>query len=349
MSRAAFGLTPDGRAVEAVTLRGPRLTARVLTLGATVQDLRLEGVAHPLVLGFPTADGYFGPGLYAGALVGRFANRLGGGRFTIDGRAYQADRNERGRTLLHGGTEGIHHRIWTVADLSADRVTLTLELPDGHMGFPGKLTIRAEISVAGDALAFDLRATTDAPTLCNLAHHGYFALDGSGDARGHLLQVAADHYLPVDADLIPTGEVAPVTGTRFDFRQRRDLRGGEYDHNLCLGPSRTALRPVATLTGRTGLRMEIETTEPGLQLYDGRHFDGVAGLVGLCYGPHAGVALETQGWPDAPNHPGFPDAVLRPGQEYRAVTRYRFGRQAGPVRGRNHAASPISGKNEHST
>lgn len=326
MSLSAFGATPDGRPVEAVALRGPRLAARVLTLGATVQDLRLEGVAHPLVLGFPTAEAYFGPGLYAGALVGRFANRLAGGRFIIDGKEYRADRNERGRTQLHGGSDGIHHQIWSVADLAADRVTLTLELPDGHMGFPGALRIRAEISVADDALAFDLRAETDAPTLCNLAHHGYFALDDSGDARGHLLQVAADHYLPVDADLIPTGEIAPVDGTRFDFRRPRDLRGGEYDHNLCLAPARGPLRPVATLTGRTGLRMQVETTEPGLQLYDGRHFDGVAGLDGRHYGPHAGLALETQGWPDAPNHPGFPDAVLRPGQDYRAVTRYRFGR-----------------------
>lgn len=324
MSRAAFGFTPDGRAVEAVALRGPSLTARVLTLGATVQDLRLEGVAHPLVLGFDTPAPYFGPGLYTGALVGRFANRLGRGRFSIDGREHRADRNERGRTLLHGGVDGIHHWIWTIADLAGDRVTLGLDLPDGHMGFPGRLTIRAEISVAGDALVFDLLASTDAPTLCSLAHHGYFALDDSGDARGHLLQVAADHYLPVDADLLPTGEVAPVAGTRFDFRRPRDLRGGDYDHNLCLGAARGPLRPVAALTGRTGLQMEIETTEPGLQLYDGRHFDGVAGLDGRPYRPHAGVALETQGWPDAPNHPGFPDAVLRPGQDYRAVTRYRF-------------------------
>ena len=326
MTPDAFGTTPDGRPVAAVTLRGPHLTARVLTLGATVQDLRLDGVAHPLVLGFPAAEDYFGPGLYAGALVGRFANRLGGGRFAIDGREYRAGCNEAGRNLLHGGADGIHHGIWTIAGLAGDRVALVLELPDGHMGFPGALRIRAEISVCGDALAFDLRAEADAPTLCSLAHHGYFALDDSGDARGHLLQAAADHYLPVDAGLIPTGEIAAVEGTRFDFRRPRDLRGGDYDHNLCLARARGPLRPVAALTGRSGLRMEIETTEPGLQLYDGRHFDGAAGLDGRRYGPHAGVALETQLWPDAPNHPGFPDAVLRPGQVWRAVTRYRFRR-----------------------
>ncbi len=324
--RAAFSTTPDGRAVEAIALRGPLLTARVLTLGATVQDLRLAGVEHPLVLGFDDPAPYFGTGLYAGALVGRFANRLAGGRFAIDGQPYQADRNQDGRHLLHGGAQGTHHRIWTIADLAADRAVFTLSLPEGHMGFPGTLHIRATISVADDALAFDLRAKTDAATLCNLAHHGYFTLDDSGDIRGHRLQVAAEHYLPVDADLIPTGEIAPVAGTRFDFRQGRDLRGGDYDHNLCLGPARTPLRPVAVLTGATGLRMQVETTEPGLQLYDGRHFDGVPGLGGRRYGPHAGVALETQVWPDAPNHPGFPDAVLRPGQEYRALTRYRFPR-----------------------
>ena len=305
-----FGHLPDGRAVEAVRISGPRLSATVLTLGATVQDLRLAGVAHPLVLGFPVLAPYLEAGLYVGALVGRVANRIGGARFTLDGREVRVDANE-GPNLLHGGSDGIQRQLWRVEDRAADRLLLALDLPDGHMGFPGNLAMRAGISVAGDALGFDLTATTDAATPVSLAHHGYFTLDDSGDIRRHRLQVAADHYLPVDAALIPTGRIAPVAGSPHDFRQQRAIGAG-HDHNLCLAPARRPLRPVATLIGQTGLRMEIETTEPGLQLYDGRHLG------------YAGVALETQMWPDAVNHPAFPDPILRPGEVFRARTRYRF-------------------------
>lgn len=305
-----FGHLPDGRAVEAIRLSGPHLSATILTLGATVQDLRMQGVAHPLVLGFPALAPYLGAGLYVGALVGRVANRIGGARFTLDGREVRVDANE-GANLLHGGADGIHRQLWRVEERTPDRVRLALDLPDGHMGFPGNLAISAQISVADDALDFDLTATPDAATPVSLAHHGYFTLDDSGDIRAHRLQVAAEHYLPVDAELIPTGQVAPVAGTDHDFRQAREIGAG-HDHNLCLSHTRTALRPVATLTGQTGLRMDIETTEPGMQLYDGRHLG------------HAGVALETQIWPDAVNRPAFPDPILRPGETFRARTRYRF-------------------------
>lgn len=323
MSNEVFDHLPDGRAVAAIRLRGARLSATVLTMGATVQDLRLAGVAHSLVLGFPRLAPYLDAGLYVGALVGRVANRIGGARFSLDGRAVVVDANERGN-FLHGGSDGIHHQIWQIAEQGTEHVVLTLDLPDGHMGFPGKLAIRAMISVAGDALAFDLSATAGAPTPVNLAHHGYFTLDDSGDCRGHRLRVAAAHYLPVDAALIPTGEIAPVAGTAFDFRTGRRIDPAGYDHNLCLGPQREELRPVAELQGASGLRMQIETTEPGLQLYDGRHFNGLDGLDGRRYGAFAGLALETQGWPDAVNRPQFPDMILRPGQTYRALTRYRF-------------------------
>lgn len=316
---------PDGRPVEAIRLRGDQLSATVLTMGATVQDLRLDGVAQPLVLGFPRLAPYFSGGLYVGALVGRVANRIGGAGFTLDGRKIGVDANERGN-MLHGGIDGIHHHIWDIDACGPDHVTLTLDLPDGHMGFPAAVAIRAGISVAGDALSFDLSATSDAPTPVNLAHHGYFSLDDSGDIRGHLLRVAAGHYLPVDPGLIPTGEIAPVEGTAFDFRSGRVVAPGGYDHNLCLGTQREALRPVAELRGASGITMQIDTTEPGLQIYDGRHFSGVAGLDGQTYGMFAGLALETQGWPDAVNNPHFPDTILRPGKAYRAITRYRFQR-----------------------
>ncbi|MDF3606274.1 galactose mutarotase [Paracoccus sp. DMF-8] len=319
---------PDGREVQAITLQGARLTARVLTLGAIVQDLRLNGVAHPLVLGFDRVAPYLSaPGRYVGALVGRYANRIGGARFDLDGRRHDVTPNE-GANLLHGGPDGIDLHLWTIGELALDQVELFLSLPDGHMGFPGKLDIRAVISVTDDALGFDLSARTDAPTLCNLAHHGYFTLDDAGDIRRHRLMIHAGRYLPVDAALIPTGRIAPVAGTGFDFRAMRPIGDHPYDHNFCLSDMRAALRPVARLQGQSGLSMTVETTEPGLQLYDGRHFDGISGLEGRRYGPHAGVALETQNWPDAPNRPGFPDAVLRPGDDWRAITRYCFAQAA---------------------
>ncbi len=320
-----FDTLPDGQEVLAVDLAGPRLRARVITLGATVQDLRLAGVPHPLVLSLPDALSYLGPGLYVGAIVGRFANRIGNARFDLDGVTHQVDRNFRGRHLLHGGSEGTHCQLWQIEAFDATRITLTLTLPDGHMGFSGAIHIRAVIAIPADALEVELTATADAPTPCNLAHHGYFDLDGLGDIRDHSLRIAADHYLPVDTDLIPTGQIAAVTGTPFDFRQPRRIGGSGYDHNFCLSPERQAVREVAILQGRNGLDMTIETTEPGLQLYDGALFNGLRGADGRIHGPYAGVALEAQGWPDAMNHPQFPDAILRPGSEYRSFTAYRFG------------------------
>lgn len=321
---ARFGALPDGRAVEAVTLTSGRLTAWVLTLGAIVQDLRLAGVAHPLVLGSPDVAGYLGPARYFGAVVGRFANRIGGARFALDGRTFHTDPNWRGRHTLHGGADGMDLQLWRIMAAAPDRVTLACTLPDGHMGFPGTLSAQAEIALSGDALHLDLSAETDAPTPCSLTHHGFFDLDGEGDIRGHRLTIAADHYLPVDDDLIPTGRIAPVAGTDFDFRGGRVIVDRGYDHNFCLSDGPRPLRPVARLEGTGGLAMQVETTACGLQFYDGAYMAGVPGLEGRHYGPRAGLALETQGWPDAPNRPAFPSAILRPGQRYRETTLYRF-------------------------
>lgn len=317
---------PDGRGVDRLTLRGGGLTAQLLSLGATVQDLRMEGVDHPLVLGCPDPADYLGDGLYMGAIAGRFANRIGGARFTLDGQEYRTDPNFRGRHTLHGGSRGTNGHIWTVEEAGDDSATLSLVLPDGEMGFPGALTIRATIALRDGALVLDMQAEADAPTPCNLAHHGYFNLDGSGDVRSHRLRIAADRYLPVDDDLIPLPGTALVDGTPFDFRQAREIGQGEYDHNFCLSDGPVAPRAVAELTGQSGIVMQIETDQPGLQLYDGIHFTGLAGLEGRRYGAHAGVALETQGWPDAVNRPDFPDAILRPGRIYRHHVAYRFSR-----------------------
>lgn len=321
---AVFGRLPDGREVHGIGLQAGRLSARVLTLGAIVQDLRLDGVDHPLVLGCPDVAGYLGPGRYFGAIVGRFANRIGGARFAVDGRVSHTDPNFLDRHTLHGGADGADMQVWQVGAQSDDYVVMGVTLPGGHMGFPGALRIAARIGVRDDALEFTLTARTDAPTPCSLAHHGFFDLDGQGDVRRHALMIAAEHYLPVDAELIPTGDVAPVAGTVFDFREARMIGAAGYDHNFCLSDGQRRPRPVARLIGERGLSMQVETTACGLQFYDGGYIDRVAGLEGRRYDCHTGLALETQFWPDAPNRPGFPDAILRPGQEYREITRYRF-------------------------
>lgn len=325
MTGGPAGRLPDGREVHRIALQCGPLRADVLTLGAIVQGLWLDGVSHSLVLGCPDIGDYLGPARYFGAIVGRCANRIGGARFAIDGQVYRTDPNFRGRHTLHGGQDGADAQIWRVEARSGDSVLLSLDLPDGHMGFPGRIGIAARIVLSEDALSFILMAESDAPTPCNLTHHGLFDLDGTGDIRAHRLTIAADCYLPVDDDLIPTGAILPVAGTRFDFRQPRLIGASGYDHNFCLSDGRAALRPVARLKGRNGLSMQVQTTAPGLQLYDGAYIENVPGH-GRRHGPHAGLALEAQGWPDAPNRPDFPDVILRPGSSYRETTIYRFAR-----------------------
>lgn len=319
----------DGRgaAVERIILQDGPLTVAVLTLGATVQDVRLEGFAHPLVLGAEYPSSYRGQARYFGAIVGRVANRIANGRAVLDGRELHLDRNEAGRTTLHGGSEGTSDRLWQLEGHDERSCRLTLELPDGDMGFPGRLQVAAEFRLADAALEIVLEAVCDRPTFCNLAHHGYWNLDDDHNIREHLLQVEAAHYLPVDEHLIPTGEQRPVDGTAFDFRQPRAIgeSGQRYDHNFCLAEARRALQPAARLTSASnGLSLLLETTEPGLQVYDGAKIglEPHYGLEGRQYGAHAGVALEPQCWPDAPNQPGFPDITLRPGETYRQVSRF---------------------------
>lgn len=334
--KANVHVLADGRRVDAVTLRKGAMTATVLTLGAIVQDLRLEGVDHPLVLGSPDPWAYLQDARYFGAIVGRFANRIGSAGFTIEGQEYRTDPNFEGRHTLHGGSDGTDIQVWDIIASSADNATLGLTLADGHMGFPGRIRMRVQIGLTDEALAIHLTAQSDRPTPCSLAHHGFFDLDGQGDIRGHHLAIAADRYLPLDADMIPTGRIAPVEGTVLDFRKPRQIGDHGYDHNFCLSDGSLPLRPVASLTGRNGLTMQVHTTACGLQLYDGSHIDLKAGLEGREYRPHSGVALETQGWPDAPNRPEFPDCILRPGQTYDQTTLYRFDRrglgQASPIR-----------------
>lgn len=326
----AFGKTADGESVTRIGLQGGRLSINILTWGAVTQDLRLEDHAASLVLGFENFEDYPKHSPYFGAIAGRVANRITQGRFEIDGKSYQVDTNFQEKHTLHGGAQGIGKRNWQIADLGTSHVILTLDDPDGAMGFPGNCKHTCAYTLKDDStLHIALTTTTDAPTIVNLAPHSYFTLNGAQDCRNHALRVDAEHYLPINDDLIPTGVAAPVAETAFDFRTLRfigDELDGTYDHNFCLTSQRRPIREVAQLRDdENGLAMTVATTEPGLQIYTGSKLNVPApGLDGATYGAFAGIAMEPQLWPDAPNHEGFPDAVLRPAEESRQVSTFRF-------------------------
>lgn len=328
--RRVFGVLPDGRVVEEVRISAGALSARVIDWGAVVRDLRLAGAAHPLTLGYERIEDYLSHGSHFGAIAGRCANRIAHGRFTLDGVAHQLELKPGATHHLHGGDAAqFGRRLWEIAALTPDSVTLTLRSPDGDGGYPGAVDATCVYRLAPPAtLVVELTAVTDAPTLVNLAHHSYFNLDGGADVRSHRLMIAADRYTPTGEDLIPLG-VAPVDGTPFDFRAGRLVGAPDappYDVNLCLSDARTAEpRFAARLEGESGVAMEVWTTEPGVQFFNApRMAIPVSGLGGRRYGAQAGLCLEPQVWPDAINHPGFPGAVLRPGETYRQRSEFRF-------------------------
>ncbi|GAA2892134.1 galactose mutarotase [Streptosporangium fragile] len=314
-----FGTAPSGEKVERHVLANGRMRAAILSYGAILQSLEVSGV--DVVLGYPDLDDYLTRSRYFGAVVGRYGNRIAGGRFTLDGVTYRLPVNN-GPNSLHGGVTGFDKRVWQVADASDTAVTLEYVSPDGEEGYPGTLTVRLTYTLTGDALRLDYRATTDAPTVLNLTNHSYFNLAGGGDVLAHVVRIDADRYLPVDATRIPTGELAPVAGTPFDFTTPREIReriadprlGGGYDHCYVLRGDIEVTDPAG------GLTMRVTTTEPGVQFYTGNLLDGVA----TAYGKHAGLCLETQHFPDSPNREHFPSTVLRPGEEFASTTVYRF-------------------------
>ncbi|MEU1043503.1 aldose epimerase family protein [Streptomyces sp. NPDC005551] len=323
MPSELFGTLPDGTPVHRWTLERSGVRVRVLTYGGIVQSAEVpdrDGRTVDVVLGFPELDGYVAhPEPYFGALVGRYANRIAGGSFPLDGRTHRLARNN-GPNSLHGGEHGFDKRVWD-ARAVAHGVRLSRVSPDGEEGFPGRLEVSATCTLDEDgALRIAYEAVTDAPTVVNLTNHTYWNLTGSGNAGGHELRLDASRLTPVDADLIPTGEFAPVDGTRFDFRAARKVGAG-YDHNYVLdkGESETPVEVAELYDPLSGRLLSVATTEPGLQLYTADHLDA-----SLPFAPGDGIALETQHFPDSPNRPEFPSTELRPGEVYRSETVYRF-------------------------
>ncbi|MGW2210387.1 aldose epimerase family protein [Streptomyces sp. NPDC001781] len=317
-----FGTLSDGTPVHRWTLERAGVRVRVLSYGGIVQSAEVpdrDGRAADVVLGFPSLRGYTDhPGPYLGALVGRYANRIAGGRFPLDGRTYALARNN-GPNSLHGGDRGFDRYVWD-AEPVAHGVRLGRVSPHGEEGFPGRLEVSATYTLdQSGALRIAYEAVTDAPTVVNLTNHSYWNLGGSGHAGGHELRLDASRYTPVDEDLIPVGEPVDVTDSRFDFRASRKVGSG-YDHNYVLDKGVTpAAEEVAELYDpASGRVLTVATTEPGVQLYTADH-------LGAPFAPGEGIALETQHFPDSPNRPDFPTTRLEPGEVYHSATVYGFG------------------------
>lgn len=327
----------SGVDVQSATLTGPGgLRVVLMTYGARLAQLWVPdraGVLADIVLGHETLDDWQTQGGYLGATCGRYSNRIAGGRFLLDGQPVQVDRNE-GAQHLHGGGQGFDRKHWQIESHSDAQVTFSTTSPAGEMGYPGVLQARVTYRLDGLGLGIEMTARTDAPTVVNLVNHAYFNLagQGSGDVLSQHLQMEAGFYLPVDAHLIPTGEVLSVTGTPFDLRRLRPigspLPGPDgFDHNLCLSAplGTNGLRPcLEAVDPASGRRMRLATTEPGVQLYTGAHFDATPGKAGARYPRFAGFAVETQRFPDSPNRPHFPTARLKPGQTYRHRMAFDF-------------------------
>jgi aldose 1-epimerase len=337
-----FGHASDGTAVDLYSLADGKIEVRIMTYGGIIVSLRApdrDGKLDDVVLGYDSVDNYIAKTPYFGAIVGRYANRLAHGRFELDGQTYSIPNNH-GDNALHGGTRGFDKVVWT-AEQILDGIELAYVSQDGDQGFPGTLTTRVQYSLSGSALRIEYSATTDKATVLNLTNHSYFNLagQGNGDILGHVLKINASRMTPVDRTLIPAGDLKSVEGTPFDFRTRHaigeriqaddvQLRLGEgYDHNFVLDHPPLQLAEAAeAYEPTTGRILQVLTTEPGVQLYTGNSLDGsITGKQGRVYHRRFGFCLETQHFPDSPNHSSFPSTALRPGQKFHSVTVFRFG------------------------
>ncbi|MXX98043.1 MAG: galactose mutarotase [Rhodothermaceae bacterium] len=346
VERTHFGTLPDGEEVERFRLQNTAgAEASIITYGATLVSLATpdrDGLIEDIVLGYDSLAGYLEANPYFGSIVGRYANRIAEGAFTLDGETYTLARNN-GPNHLHGGVKGFDKANWEVEQIIEDTnqvgVSLNYVSTDGEEGYPGTLEVRVTYLLTEDnRLIVDYEATTDKATPVNLTQHAYFNLAGEGSVADHHLTLAASHYTPVDSTLIPTGEIFSVEGTAFDFRggkrigeqidddDQQLLYGGGYDHNFVLDRVSGDLILAATvLESESGRILEVHTTKPGMQFYTGNFLDGsITGKNGVQYGRRSGFCLETQYYPDSPNQPNFPSSILRPGEVYQTQTVFAF-------------------------
>jgi aldose 1-epimerase len=337
-----WGHTADGTAVPIYTLKSGQIEVRVMAYGAKLVSIRTpdrNGKMADIVLGYNTLQDYLNDTkTHFGSVVGRYGNRIALGKFSLDGKTYQIPINN-GPNALHGGTVGFDQYVWQSREVP-NGVEFTLVSPDGDMGFPGKLTAHVKYTLEDNTLRLDYSATTDKDTVLNLTNHAYFNLNG--DDKGNILnqeiQIDAEKYTPTDSGLIPTGELAPVAGTPLDFRKpevigarindnfpQLKLAGG-YDFNFVLEGKMGTLHPAATVFDpENGRKMTVETTQPGVQFYSGNFLDGTfTGRHGVKYERNTGFCLETQHFPDSPNHPSFPSTELRPGETFHSTTTFTF-------------------------
>jgi aldose 1-epimerase len=346
VTKTAFGTAPDGTAVDLYTLKSEAIEASIMTYGARVVSIKTpdrDGKVANVVLGYSALDGYVADkSTYFGAIVGRYGNRIAFGKFSIDGHQYQIPTNNNANSL-HGGTVGFDRLVWQGKAIT-DGVEMTLVSKDGDQGFPGTLTVHVRYTVHHGALRIDYIESTDKPTVVNLTNHSYFNLAGDGTTTilNDEVMLPADQYTPVDTGLIPTGVLAPVEGTPFDFRKATAIGArihndneqlkiaGGYDHNWVLrgknGEVKTAGRVYDANSGRV---LTVTTTEPGVQFYTGNFLDGTKyGAAQEGHDKNTGLCLETQHFPDSPNHPAFPTTELKPGETRHSTTTFTFSTHA---------------------
>lgn len=338
--QAPFGQMPDGAAISLFALTNAHgMVAKITDFGGILTELHVlgrDGVLADVVLGFDALDSYLGENPYFGALIGRYGNRIGGGRFSLDAETYQLGLND-GANHLHGGSKGFHKVKWN-AQADIDGLTLTYRSVDGEQGYPGNLDVTVRYELTDDnELVMNCSAVTDRATPVNLTQHHYFNLAGEGDILAHELMLRADMFTPIDSALIPTGVLAPVAGTPFDFRSPRPIgerieqpdmqlrHGAGYDYNFVLDklPGRMGLA-ARVRDPRSGRILEVFTEEPGVQLYSGNFLDGSLAGKGREHRYRSGFCLEPQHFPDSPNESKFPDTILRPGERYMTESRFKF-------------------------
>ncbi len=336
IQKSLFGTMPDGAAVEQFTLsNGNGVVCQLLNYGVRIASLRVpdaKGNPADVVVGFDHLDGYL-QNDYISAVCGRVANRIGGAKFSLDGKTIKVSANE-GENQLHGGKCGFDKKIWR-AEAGQIGVEFACVSPDGEEGFPGNLNVKVIVALTdADELRLDFTAITDKPTPVNLTSHAYFNLAGRGNVLDHELMLAADFYTPVDSHLLPTGEIKSVRGTGLDFTTPKAIGSqmkkfpeivSGYDHNFVVnGGGKSPVLAARVREPISGRIMETWTTQPGVQLYTANHFDGFAGRGGARCEKFGGFCLETQHFPDSVNHPGFPSVILRPGETYRQTCIYKF-------------------------